>query len=112
MHCTPEVYTAKVHKIDPKRKELAIIHYNYDSIESFVSRMNRYSTLELEKYTKRNIRFSVGYAINRSFGEFIKRYILKKGFLDGTHGFIFSVMMAYYKFISIAKLWEHENKQS
>lgn len=107
VHCTPEI-TGTVYKIDPKRTELAIIHYNYDSIYSFVARTNKYTTLELEKYTKRNIKFSLSLIIFRPIGEFIKRYILKSGYKDGRHGFILASLLAYYEFVAIAKLWESE----
>ena len=108
VHCTPDIHNGRLHKIDSKRTELAIIHYNYDSIAEFVSRTNKYTTLELDKYNMRGIKFSLRYAIFRSFGEFIKRYILKGGFKDGKHGFIFAVLLAYYEFLSYSKLWESE----
>ncbi|MFH0702202.1 MAG: glycosyltransferase family 2 protein [bacterium] len=105
VHCIPEIY-GKIHKINPKQTQLAIIHYNYDSIESFISRMNKYTTLELEKFKIRKTKFSIILAVLRAFGEFLKRYFLKGGFKDGQHGFIFAVLMAFYKFIALIKLWE------
>lgn len=107
VHVVPDV-EGTIDRIDSRRTELAIIHYNYDSIESFISRLNKYSTLELEKYKDRNIKFSIGFLIMRPFLEFLKKFILKKGYKDGIHGFIFSVLQAVYKFVSIAKLWEYE----
>ncbi len=109
VHCTPQILScSELHKIDHKRQELAIVHYNYDTIDSFLSRTNKYTTLELEKLLKRNKKFSLTYTILRSFGEFIKRYILKKGFLDGIHGFILAVLLAYYEFLTYIKLWEYQ----
>ena len=110
VHCTPNVKTSqnKIHRIDPKRDDLAIIHYNYDTIESFISRSNKYTTLEIDKYKMRNIKFSLPYMVFRSFGEFIKRFFLKGGYKDGVHGFIFCNLMMFYEFMSYSKLWESE----
>jgi len=103
VHCTPDEIRGVEYKIDPKREELAIIHYNYDSVASFISRTNTYTTLELEKMAKRGFKFSLKYLILRPFGEFIKRYFLKSGYKDGLHGL--------YESIAIIKLWEYEKNQ-
>lgn len=108
VHCTPTVHKGGNFYIDPKKTELALIHYNYDSIEDFISRMNKYTSLELEKFNERNIKFSAKLIFTRPIAEFLKRYILKKGYKDGWHGFIFASLMAIYKFIAITKLWQSE----
>ncbi|HSA07627.1 MAG TPA: glycosyltransferase family 2 protein [Candidatus Gastranaerophilales bacterium] len=111
VHCSPTILSGGAHYIDKKRKDMAIIHHVCDSIDSWVSKMNTYTTLELEKYQERNIKFSAALLFARPTGEFIKRYFLKCGFMHGWHGFIFSVLLAFYKFISITKLWAKEIKQ-
>lgn len=109
VHCTPTVHgVVGEFFIDLKRTELALIHYNYDSIEAFISRMNKYTSLELEKFEERNIKFSAKLLFTRPVGEFCKRYFLKKGYKDGWHGFMFATLMGIYKFIAIAKLWQSE----
>ncbi|HBG47941.1 MAG TPA: glycosyltransferase family 2 protein [Cyanobacteria bacterium UBA9971] len=109
VHCTPTVHgVVGEFFIDPKRTDLALIHYNYDSIEAFISRMNKYTSLELEKFKERNIKFSAKLLFTRPIGEFFKRYLLKKGYKDGWHGFIFAVLMGIYKFVAIIKLWQSE----
>ncbi|MDD3014769.1 MAG: glycosyltransferase family 2 protein [Candidatus Gastranaerophilales bacterium] len=108
VHCTPDEIKGREYYIDPKREDLAIIHYNYDSIEQFIARSNRYTTLELEKFTERGIKFSLLYMILRAKGEFIKRFILKKGYKDGLDGFMFALLLAIYELLCYAKLWEYE----
>ena len=108
VHCAPTIHKGGQFFIDPKITELALIHYNYDSIEAFISRMNKYTSLELEKFEERNIKFSAKLLFTRPIAEFFKRYILKKGYKDGWHGFIFAVLMGIYKFVAIAKLWQAE----
>lgn len=109
VHCTPTTQgSVGEFFIDPKKTELAIIHYNYDSLEAYIARMNKYTTLELEKFKERNITFSAKILFTRPIAEFLKRYFLKKGYKDGRHGFMFAVLSGVYKFVAIAKLWESE----
>jgi hypothetical protein len=41
-----------------------------------------------------------------TFFRFFKSYILKGGFRDGKAGVVAAGMEAFYKFITIAKIWE------
>jgi len=41
---------------------------------------------------------------------FWSRYVMKKGFLDGTHGLIDAIYQSYSVAISYAKLWEMQQK--
>src|SRR3989339_252566 len=66
VHCMPKILQGPTYRIDSKRTELAILHYNYDSIEAFIGRMNKYTTLELEKLTQRGKKFSIHFIIFRS----------------------------------------------
>jgi glycosyltransferase involved in cell wall biosynthesis len=91
-------------------EHLALQHQSYESIEVFLTKMNRYTNFELEKLQRKGARFSLAFACWRAVGEFLKRYLLKGGFLDGAHGLIFAVMMAFYKFTALCKLWDAERR--
>ncbi len=69
-----------------------IIHYNYATVEEFITKMNTYTVLEDR-------------AENPGL-EFLRRYIWHAGFLDGWHGLFLSYLMAIYHLIVIVKLWE------
>lgn len=68
-----------------------MIHLAYDSIEEFIQKQNRYSSLNHKKK-------SLIKAIINPYWTFFKLYILKKGFLDGWHGFVISKLYAQYTF--------------
>ncbi len=68
-----------------------MIHLAYDSIEEFIDKQNRYSSLNHKKR-------SIVKAIINPCWTFFKLYVLKKGFLDGWHGFIISRLYAQYTF--------------
>ena len=67
-----------------------MLHYAYDSIETFIDKQNRYSTLG----AKQN-RFK---AIINPWWTFVRMYILKGGFLDGWQGYITARLYAQYTF--------------
>ena len=97
--------------IDPKNKSMALLHYHVESLESYLEKINRYTTLEQVRFQEKNRSFSLFVLFFRPVGEFIKIYFLKKGFLDGTLGFIFAVLHAFYKFMQHAKLYETHYKR-
>jgi hypothetical protein len=39
---------------------------------------------------------------------FLRNYILKGGFRDGSAGLVISVVNSYYVFLKFAKLWERQ----
>ena len=98
-------------KVASNHKELALQHYHVDSIESYIEKINRYTSLEQERFNKKGTKFSVLKLFVRPIYEFFKIFILKKGFLDGMTGFIFAILHAQYKFIQHAKLYETEYKK-
>ncbi len=106
LHALPTIKKGEAYYIKKKRKDLAIIHYRYDSIGQWLSKMNKYTTLEMEKLREKGVKFSAGLLFIAPFFEFIKCYIFKGGFKTGWHGFNFSALMGFYKFIVAIKLWE------
>jgi glycosyltransferase involved in cell wall biosynthesis len=68
-----------------------MIHLAYDSIEEFITKQNRYSSIHNKK---RSIMKAL---INPSW-TFFKLFILKRGFLDGWDGFVISRLYAQYTF--------------
>jgi glycosyltransferase involved in cell wall biosynthesis len=88
-----------------------LIHYSYDSIEDFLTKMQSYSTL----FAKQNVgkkRSSLPRAILHGAFAFFKSYVIKRGFLGGYEGFVISAYnghTAYYKYL---KLREANRKNS
>ena len=66
------------------------LHYAYESVEQFITKQNRYSSLNAKKS-----RFK---AIFGPFWTFFKLYVIKGGFLDGWRGFIVARLYAQYTF--------------
>ena len=82
------------------------IHYTYKDLESYIAKMNHYTTLDAEKKYQKGKNIGMAYLLIRPFLEFTKKYIFKKGFLLGSQGLILSILSAYYQFLKSIKLWE------
>lgn len=66
-------------------------HMAYETIEEFIAKQNRYSSLNPKKNNIFKALFSPWWA-------FFKLYFIKRGFLDGKHGFIVAVLYSQYTF--------------
>jgi glycosyltransferase involved in cell wall biosynthesis len=86
--------------------ENSIVHFNYDSIGEFVTRMNRYTDVEAAQRLDRGRRFSLFRLVGVPVAMFLRRYVRQQGFRDGFHGFLMSLLMAVYYFLVYAKIWE------
>ena len=81
-----------------------LLHYSYDSLEDYISRMNRYTTLAARELYDSGRRFSLWQALVKPPAVFLKRYLLKVGFLDGWTGLQIAFLSAVYVFTKYAKL--------
>lgn len=66
-------------------------HIAYESIDEFIEKQNHYSGLSPKK---RNILK----ALISPFWTFFKLYFIRRGFLDGRHGFIIAALYSQYTF--------------
>jgi len=84
----------------------ALLHTPYRSMESFLAKMQLYSTL-FAKQNKGKKSSSLGKALLHGCSAFFKNYFLKRGIFGGKEGFIISLYNAhttYYKYLKLAEL--------
>jgi glycosyltransferase involved in cell wall biosynthesis len=86
-----------------------IVHFTYDDLEDHVRTLNRFSSILAGEHAAAGRRFSWLALLARPPLEFLKKYVLKRGFLDGPQGFFVASLSAVYVFLKVAKLWEREN---
>ncbi len=104
VHARPEV-KGKVVNL-PQEESFRLIHYNFERISQFLEKTNRYTTGEAEDLDKKGIKFSGLDLFKKPLAEFYCRYFLRKGYKDGMEGFLLCALMALYRFLTWAKLWE------
>ncbi len=103
VHTVPQL-TGKTVKIPKQRKDLAFIHLINNPLELRLTKLNTYTTKEITKRANHN--FPLGAIFYAPAYRFFKAYILKGGFKDGKAGLVNAGMDAFYKFTTIAKIWE------
>ncbi len=95
---------------DTGRIEADVEHYPFTSIAQFLERHNGYSTREalaLREGKKPVSDKALLYNLKtKPLKRFFKFYVKKKGFLDGSHGLVFSVLFAWVHFLNWVKYWE------
>ncbi len=90
-----------------------LIHYTYKDLTSYLKKADRYTTWgaidRYQKFSKSGRRIGLGYLFLRPLGRFVRHYIWRLGFLDGTHGLVVSGLAAYNVFIRAVKIWRLQN---
>ena len=93
-----------------KRLKAPVWHYTYDDLRDHMDTANRFSTISAQQKFVQEMPFRWLDLLLRPPFHFIKGYILRAGFLDGTHGFVIAVISAYAAFVKYAKLWELDRR--
>lgn len=95
----------------PAKEENSIAHFAYRDSEHFVTKLNRYTTIEAHQMMEQGRKFSLFRMLAAGFRGFQVRYISQKGYKDGYRGFFLSIMMGFYRTLNYIKLWEYwQNK--
>lgn len=93
---------------------VGVVHSPFRSLEEFIDRQNRYTSLEALQITEANPRPSekeLHYQIQvKSAKLFWKLYVRKQGFREGAWGLVFCVLYAFVHLIKWAKVWEITSK--
>lgn len=92
----------------PEEEDLAIIHHNYDSIEEYLTRMNRYTTHHAKIKIDEGYKFSWKDIVVKPTGEFLSRYFYGRGYKDGLHGLALSLLQAFSELAIYLKVWQKE----
>lgn len=90
-----------------------LLHYSYPTLDRYLDKFNRYTTLAANEAFQMGQRTSLTRLIVNPCAKFIKQYILKAGFLDGAEGLLLAILSAGYVSIKYAKLrdlWRQKEK--
>jgi len=84
-----------------------IIHNSYKNISQFLNKLtNIYGPNEAEQMIKKGYIFDWRDAIRFPMKEFLSRFFARKGYKDGFHGLMLSLLMAFYHLIVFSYIWE------
>ncbi len=106
-------YPAKIHtkpqapqnsQFLPAQEDLALIHYNYPTISSFLEKMNRYTDLTDIAVNK----FDAQAVLDKFFAEFLARYFVHQAYLDDLNGTALALAQSSYELFTYLKAWEKQ----
>ncbi len=83
-----------------------LIHFSYENLEDFLSKLNRQTSWEAEKWFSQDRPMRLGRFLWRTLDRFIRSYFVKKGYRDGFYGFAVAFFAGLYQFISYLKYQE------
>jgi glycosyltransferase involved in cell wall biosynthesis len=99
-----------VHKL-PSRA--IVLHYSYKNLRDYFERFNRYTDqIALDHFSKKEPMPPILVHVMRPWWDFMVRYFLKGGFLDGYPGYVYAMVSSVYGFIKYSKLREMIVKQN
>ncbi len=81
-------------------------HYSYRSLSEYLGKMEIYTTLAAkELHTRKPTSLIRSMVLNPPL-VFLKMFLVRQGFRDGTRGFLLAVLYGSYTFLKYAKAWE------
>jgi glycosyltransferase involved in cell wall biosynthesis len=81
-----------------------LLHLSAESIDNYVAKQNRYTTLQAEAMHARGERAGFAQLAFAPLARFGRYYVLRLGFLDGAAGFAHIAIGAFATFLKYAKL--------
>ena len=83
-----------------------LMHQSADTLQQYLNKHNRYTSLQAEQLFANGGRFSLLKLLFSPLVRFVKFYVFRLGFLDGTAGFIHIAAGCWTVFVKQAKLLE------
>jgi glycosyltransferase involved in cell wall biosynthesis len=83
-----------------------LAHYSYRDLADQIARIQFFSDQSARAMQRDGRRARLRDLALRPPARFLRAYLLKRGFLDGTPGFIIAAATAFHVFLKYAKLWE------
>ena len=81
-------------------------HYTYETMEQYIGKLDRYTTLAAQRLHAQGRRCSPWGAVARSQAAFWRMWLLKGGLLDGGAGTVLCLSSAFYVLSKYVKLWQ------
>lgn len=88
-----------------------IVHYPHETLSEFISEVAKYSQLhsiQNKKEKKKPYSFK---ALIFPVIKFKVNFFVKRGFMDGLHGFVIAGIMSFHSFLSWSNLWLNSRKK-
>jgi glycosyltransferase involved in cell wall biosynthesis len=84
----------------------ALLHYSHRSFSDVLTKIDRYSTASSQQAAASGKRSTVWGAVGHGVWAFIRTYVFKAGFLDGSYGLALAIANAEGSYYRHIKLWQ------
>lgn len=104
-----EAFTAK----DPVQNFSSrgyLLHHSYGDLTDYFVRFNNYTSRIAQNHFEKRRTISFLPHVLRPMAEFVGRYFLRLGFLDGYAGYTYALLSSLYTYVKYAKLIEMQAK--
>ena len=103
-----EKHVHELLEVDGKTKVLEnpMLHLNYQSVSQFIKKMDLYTENEADNFLKTGKLFNPIDCLRMPINDFLKTFFSQKGYKDGFHGLVLSLLQSSYTLISMVKVWE------
>ncbi len=88
-----------------------MLHYTYRTYDDYIEKVRRYIIGAGKDYYNEGRRAKLYNLVFNPAARFLRMYVLQRGFLDGTIGFILASLAAYYVFLKYAELYRLQNEE-
>ncbi|MDE2025631.1 MAG: glycosyltransferase family 2 protein [Patescibacteria group bacterium] len=82
-----------------------LVHYPHPSVAQFLEAINIYSTIRANELYGKKGKTNAFQIVLYPTGKFVQNFIFRFGFLDGTAGLVFALIMSFHSFLVRGKLW-------
>lgn len=104
----PAVVTGEVMTFSPRSQDEAILHYSHTSVEAYIEKLNRYTSLEVEKKLRAGVPAN-WCRVATGLGSAMRWYFDDtNGKQDGMAGFLLSIGSGIYEAVAEMKLMESQ----
>jgi hypothetical protein len=87
----------------PAVDDLSIWHFNYTDWGHFLTKLNRYTSVEANNMLSRGQQPTIRWLLRKIMREISYRYFRRAGFKDGYRGFTLVSLMILYQILTYAK---------
>jgi glycosyltransferase involved in cell wall biosynthesis len=88
-----------------------LMHASAESIDAYIAKQNRYTTLQAQALHARGERAKAAQLALSPLVRFVRYYVVKRGFLDGAPGFAHIAIGAFASFLKYVKLRALESEE-
>ncbi|MBU0974571.1 glycosyltransferase family 2 protein [Patescibacteria group bacterium] len=107
IHSIP-ITSGKVHELSAV-KEIAIIHHNFQHVDQYIDRMNKYSSIQAEEISNaEDLELDSKFIFRKFASELLSRLFAQRGINDGSHGLSLSLLQAISEASVAMKVWDEK----